>query len=99
MITMTCLIGVVVCGARLACGAVLAAAALTMAVTASTTPATVAGWVSFLTIRTPPMCWTGDAAPRTAWPAGALLHALPKRDESGNPQLRHPVKGWQPVRK
>jgi hypothetical protein len=31
--------------------------------------------------------------------AGALLHALPKRDESENPQVRHLVKGWQPVRK
>ena len=78
MITITCLIGVVVCGGWLACAVLAAAAAVIVAVTATTAPATTAGWMSFLAMRlTPSVCGTGRAVPCAAWLGGSARHTHP----------------------
>ena len=84
MITTTCLIGVVVGAAWLACGVVLpAAAAVIMTATAAAAPATSAGCMSFLGMRTPfPSPWAGVLAPHRPVP-GSVRHTFPKRAESG----------------
>jgi hypothetical protein len=76
MITTTCLIGVVVGGAWPACGVVLAAAAVIMAVTATAAPVTTAGRMSLLAMPAPfpylgGQCRTAHrlAGRRTAYPS------------------------------
>jgi len=78
MITTTCLIGVVVRGPGLACGAEPAAAAVIVTVTATAAPVATAGWMNFLVMRIPfPSPWAGDLAPaaRDRWACGISLRA------------------------